>query len=384
MLHYVSMHEDSQVHRVALVHDFFITYGGAEKVFEALMKLPYTLSLHTSLITKPPEYSVQIQTSFMQKLPFLRRFLTFYKFLLPYAFSSLYFDPKTQVVFSDTASFAKFIIPPPGSIHISYIHTPPRFLWNLDSSIKARSSFILRFFFNLIAGTRQRIDDYLSSQRIHLLVANSLEVRDRIKKYYKRESVVIYPPVQVAEIINALQNYSIKKQNKFLFFNRIEKYKNIDILLKNWPGKYLLTVAGDGSMLEELKKLYADKKNITFIGFVPESNKIALMASHAALVYPNREDFGIIMVESLACGTPVIGLNSGGATEIIKNRVHGILLNEFTSENIQYAVNWILENKSNLETKKLQQHVLKFDKERFIREIKSTIDLAYTKYGTTI
>lgn len=384
MLHYVSMQEDSQVHDVALVHDFFIAYGGAEKVFEALMELPYSLSLHSSLMTKPPAYAAQIQTSFMQKLPFLKRFLTLYKFLLPYAFSSLHFDSKTQVVLSDTASFAKFIIPPPGSIHISYIHTPPRFLWNLDASIKARSSFILRFFFNLIAGTRQRIDDYFSSQRVHLLIANSQEVRQRIQKYYKRESIVIYPPVEVNEIINALENSPVQKQSKFLFFNRIEKYKNIDKLLANWPDKYELTVAGDGGMLEELKQQYSDKKNIIFIGFVPESNKIALMASHTALIYPNREDFGIIMVESLACGTPVIALNAGGATEIISNKEQGILLDEFTTENIEYAINWIIQNKKLLGTEKLQQHVLKFDKQRFVREIKSTIDLAYAKYGTTI
>jgi len=377
------MPDDTSVKKIALVHDFFIAYGGAEKVFEALRELPYDKKLHTSVITRPLSYTNEVKTSFMQTLPFLKRLLTIYKFLLPYAFSSLTFDKGTQVIVSDTASFAKFIIPPPHAIHLSYIHTPPRFLWNLDASIKARSNMLFRFFFNLFAGTSQRIQDYFHAQRVHVLVANSKEVQERIQKYYKRESIVIYPPVEIAQITNAVNAAPITKNNKFLFFNRIEKYKNIDKLLEVWPDNYELTVAGAGGLLDELKESYKHKDNITFTGYVPENSKISLLASHQALIYPNREDFGIIMVEALAAGTPVIALAEGGAREIVTHQETGLLLKEFTKETVENALNWILKNQNLLEKDKLQKHVLKFDKERFIQEMKSTIELAYKNYGPT-
>lgn len=359
---------------IALVHDFFIVEGGAEKVFYSLLELPYKKKLYTSISFKKDIKGFGITTSFIQKLPFLKKLLLFYKNLLPYAFESLIFNDNTNVIISDTASFAKFIIPPPGVKHISYIHTPPRFLWNLETTLKVRKNFLLRFFYNLILGTTQRIGDYLAARRVHELVANSEEVRTRIKKFYRRNATVINPPVEISNIIEGSKGI-IQKADNYLIFGRVEAYKGIEELLSIWPQNKRITIAGTGSLLPSLMDKYRSNKNITFTGtFVPESEKITTLASHKALFLLNKEDFGIVIAEAIAAGTPVIALASGGALEIIKHKVNGYLIPEISVPEIEKAIEWIESLKDNQATRsKLQETVIKFDNRVFLNNMRSLI-----------
>ncbi|WKZ29994.1 MAG: glycosyltransferase [Candidatus Dojkabacteria bacterium] len=358
---------------IALVHDFFIVNGGAEKVCAALLKLPYTTSLYASISYQPQFEGKDVRTTFMQKLPFLKEFLTIYKLLLPYAFESIHFPADTDIVISDTASFAKFIIVPPGATHISYIHTPPRFLWNLDASLKARQNFFARFIYNFFFGTSQRVADFLHAQRVHVLVANSKDVAARIKKFYRRDSIIIHPPVEVKQIIDATQN--VKKKDSFLFLSRLEAYKKVDELIESWPEETPLTIGGSGSQLEYLQSKYAHRKNVTFLGYVPESEKWRILAEHKALLLPNREDFGIIMAEALAAGTPAIALNKGGAPEIVVHEKNGYLIENVTTNQLQKAIDWVNQQEDNEKYRKtLRESVLQFDTEVFLTKMRDVIE----------
>src|SRR4029079_926586 len=137
----------------------FIAVGGAEKVVDAILDLPYDFDLYAAISYQDSFHNHKIHTTFMQKLPFLRSLLIFYKNLLPYAFEGIKFPEDTQLILSSTASFAKFVIPPAGVRHISYIHTPPRFLWGLETSLKVRQNIFLSFLYNLFLGNSQRVAD---------------------------------------------------------------------------------------------------------------------------------------------------------------------------------------------------------------------------------
>jgi glycosyltransferase involved in cell wall biosynthesis len=358
---------------IALLHDFFIVNGGAEKVCEALLKLPYNSELYASISYAPQFKGKAVHTTFMQKLPFLKQFLTFYKLFLPYAFESIHFPKETNIVISDTASFGKFIIVPPGAVHISYIHTPPRFLWNLDASLKARKSFLARFIYNFLFGTNQRIADYIHAQRVHVLIANSKDVAERIKKFYKRESIIIHPPVEVKSIIEATQN--VKRTDSFLFLSRLEAYKKVDELIDIWPQNIPLTIGGAGSQLEFLKRKYAHREYITFLGYVPEAEKWKVLASHKALLLPNREDFGIIMAEALAAGTPAVALDKGGAPEIVNHQKNGFLVDSITTEALMKAIDWVNSQEDNEKYRNsLRESVLQFDTEVFLTKMQGVIE----------
>jgi glycosyltransferase involved in cell wall biosynthesis len=359
---------------IALVHDFFIVEGGAEKVFYSLMQLPYRAALYTSISFKKDIKGQSVITSFMQKLPFLKKFLIFYKNLLPYAFESLTFPDNIKLIISDTASFAKFIVPPPGAKHISYIHTPPRFLWNLETTLKIRRNFFLRFIYNLLLGTTQRMSDYLAARRVHELVANSEEVQTRIKKFYRRDATIINPPVEISNIIEESKKIT-KKNDKYLIFGRVEAYKGIEELLDIWPANRNITIAGTGSLLPSLMNKYQSNKNITFTGtFVPESEKVATMSSHKAMFLLNKEDFGIVIAEVIAAGTPVIALAKGGALEIIKHKVNGYLVPEISAKEIEKAIEWVESLKNDEQTRlELQETVIKFDNRVFLDNMQSLI-----------
>ncbi len=363
---------------VSLVHDFFISWGGAESTFDAIVQafpnneifaaLDIPKTRHAPLDTK------KVTASFLNKLPFKNTYLVeIYKFLLPIAFTRMRFSDQTELVVSDTASFGKFIIAPPGVKHLSYIHTPPRFLWNLPPSKNVRQNTFLRFMWNLLFGTAFRVADYLHAQRVHGLIANSQEVAKRIRKYYRREPVaVINPPVYVRKFAESIEKKNIDVKEEFLAFGRIEPYKNFDKLVKAWPKGYKLTIAGKGSQAEEVKNLAKGNPNITFIDrYITDAEKPELFASYSAFLYPNVEDFGIMMVEALSVGTPVISFNEGGSKEIVKDRKNGYLVDKLTPEELTKALEWTLKVKRSSEQRKaFLTDMLKYDIENFIRNIR--------------
>lgn len=367
---------------VSLVHDFFIAWGGAEVVFDAFVQAFPNNTIYAAFdhpeTRHAPLDTVKVESTFLNKLPFSRTFLLeIYKFLLPLAFSQMRFPADTRIILSDTASFAKHIIPPPGKYHLSYIHTPPRFLWNMPPSKKVRANTFLRFMWNLLFGSAFRIGDYLHAQRVHGLIANSQEVATRIRKFYRREPLaIINPPIYVKKFAETISKNPPEQKKEFLAFGRIEPYKNFDKLVKVWPKGYKLTIAGTGSQAEEVKKLAQNNPDITFINrYIPDSEKPLLFASYSGFLYPNIEDFGIMMVEALSVGTPVITYNAGGGKEIVTHKKTGYLIDTLSQENLIPALDWANTFKRSTEQRQaFYNSVLEYDISSFIDKIRHVVD----------
>lgn len=369
--------------KVALVHDFFTVWGGAEGVCDALAQAfpnhTITAAIVHSEAVHAPLNKEQISSTFLQKLPLNRtKMINLYKFLLPLAFESMHFTPDTQLIISDTASFGKFIIPPVGVKHLSYIHTPPRFLWNMPPSMKVRANNFLRFCWNIVIGSTFRIADFLHARRVHGLIANSQEVAKRIRKFYRKEPLaIINPPIYVKKF--AKQVDDLYKANKisdkpsFLAFGRMETYKNFDKLIEIWPDEFQLTLAGRGSQVPTIKKLIAHKPNIQFIDrYISDEEKAILFASHQGFLYPNVEDFGMMMVEAIAVGTPVIAMREGGGSEIVKHEKTGYLLEKLSKEELLAALTWVNSfKKSDQQRKAFYADMLQYDIDNFIQKIRA-------------
>lgn len=322
-------------HSIALLHDWFITLGGAEKVIRELY-----LSLN-----KPPIYTLFAKKELLQKLniniedvkTFLRNSIfieKFYKAFFPvYPFLIEQIDLSNyDIVITSSHFVAKGFLSRSDQIHICYCHTPARYLWDLYFAYRKRLSPFAKVLFAFFAHYL-RIWDYYSSQRVDYFIANSKYVAKRIKKFYGRDAVVIYPPVDV-------DNFTVvtKKDDYFITASRLVKYKNIDLIIKAFSKlkERRLLVIGEGEEIKNLKKIAT--KNIEFLGFVNDK-ELAYYLSHAkAFIYASEEDFGILPVEAQACGTPVIAYGKGGVLESVIENKTGVFYYNLSPESLIEAI----------------------------------------------
>ncbi len=362
--------------RVALVHEYMVQYGGAERVLESLRELfpkaPIFTLLHDPKSTNGKFKDADIRTSFLQKIPFAKKYHRLFPVLMPFAieqFDLSYYD----LVISDSASFAKGIITLPKTKHICYCHTPMRFAWDDCQSYTKESDYpalikkFVPFVMNYV-----RIWDEVAAKRVDHFVANSNFVASRIKKYYQQESTVIYPPVDACKM--RAQTDNRKKQPRyFLAFARLLSYKNIEVAIDVFNQLGLpLKIVGVGPMMKKLKK--KANINIEFLGFIPDEKKAEIYANARAFIFPQEEDFGITAVEAMACGTPVIAYRGGGALETVIDGVSGMFFNEQTSQSLLKAVYKFIAEENTFDKTKIQECALPFDKEVFKKNIKSTIE----------
>lgn len=351
--------------KTALVHDYLTQFGGGERVLKALCELfpdapVYTL-IYDEKLTGRVFRDKEIHTSFLQKLPLSKRNHRLYPLLMPLAveqFDLSYFD----VVISSSASFAKGIVTKPHTLHISYCSTPTRFLW--DDSHRYIDEFkypwpikkLIPLFVSYL-----RIWDKEAALRVDKFIANSNFIKNRILKYYKRDSEVIYPPVDTHKY-KILENVG----DYFLMVGRMVAYKRFDLAIKvfnaiNKP----LKIVGDGPERKRLEKMAGS--NIEFLGLVSEYKMPEIYGRAKALVFPQEEDFGIVPLEAMAAGRPVIAYKGGGALEtVIENRT-GIFFDEQTEIDLVNAVGRFEFTKFDPDF--IRQHALKFDKEVFKRRI---------------
>jgi glycosyltransferase involved in cell wall biosynthesis len=280
-----------------------------------------------------------------------------------------------DLVISDTSSFAKGVITNEHTLHICYCHTPTRYLWSdthqYISELKYNKYFkkLISLVLNYI-----RIWDRLAADRVDTYVANSKFVVKRIKKYYKRDARVIYPPVEVNKykIADILSDY-------FLIGGRLSPYKRVDIVIEAFKELGLkLKIFGDGIDMKRLKEIVGDNPNIEFLGRVDEQAKIDLFSHCQAFLYPQEEDFGITAVEAMAAGRPVIAYRSGGATESVIENVTGVFFDEQTKESIIAGVNNF--TKQRFDPERIQEHAQQFSEANFKRNITQFIDEAYRKF----
>ncbi len=358
--------------KVAIVHDWLVNYGGAESVVESILKIYpdadiFTLVYDKRKIGKRFQNNIVV-TSSLQKLPFATKLYTKLLKFMPKAFESFDFSNYDLVICS-SSSCAKGVITPPDVPHIAYVHTPMRYAWDLFFDYRKRSGRLTRFFMDKWMH-EIREWDYISSQRIDTLIANSKYIARRIEKFWKRDSEVIYPPVHL-EKFTPVKNPSL---DYYVAFSRLVPYKRIDIALDACKalGKNLVVI-GSGSEEKSLKKRAAGAKNITFTGRISDEKLCAYLQNCKALIFCAEEDFGIVPLEAQACGRPVIAYGKGGACETVKDGKTGVFFSEQTASSAQEALERFeaLDKKGTFKSEKIAQHAAAFSEERFIREFKA-------------
>lgn len=354
--------------RLALVHDYLSQDGGAERVLKTLHEIwpeaPIFVLFHDKEKINYFEQS-KIYESFIAKLPFAKSHYQWYLPLMPLAVEKYYLQ-NFDVVLSSTSAFAKGVIVPPETIHISYCHTPPRYIWADSHHYVADLKYgwsVKKILPGIIH--KLRIWDKMSADRVDYFIANSKTVRHRINKYYRRESDIIYPPINT-------EKFSISPEigNYFLAGGRLVPYKRLDIAVKTfnrlgWP----LKIYGIGPEMERLKKMA--KTNIEFLGKINEDEKIALLSKARAFIHPQMEDFGITPVEAMASGRPVIAYAMGGAVETVVANETGLF---FRKQNWESLLDTLL-NFDHLawDSAKIKEHAEKFNANIFKQQIEKYV-----------
>jgi len=364
--------------RVALIHDHLAQDGGAEKVLKVLAEMFPEAPIYTLLYEKKnaDKYfkNRHIETSIIQKLPGGIKHYQWYMPFMPMAVE--FFDlRKYDLVISDSSSFAKGVITSSHTLHINYCHTPTRYLWSdthqYINELKYNKYFkkIISLVLNYI-----RMWDKLAADRVDKYIANSHFVAERIKKYYKSESTVIYPPAEIEKFY-----ISGEPEDYFLIGGRLAPYKRVDIVAEAFRDSgRKLKIFGDGVDLARLKEIAAGSKNIEFLGRVDDKAKAELYSHCQAFLNPQEEDFGITVIEAMASGRPVIAFRKGGATETVIEGKTGVFFDKQTPVAIIKAVEDF--GVGSWQPAEIRRQAERFSVERFKKEMKGFVEEEYEKF----
>lgn len=361
---------------IALVHDHLIQLGGAERVLKIFHELFPRAPIFTLLYDRKKLKGffdhATIITSFLQKVPYSTHAYQWLLPLMPHA-TERYDLSSYDIVLSSCSAFAKGTVTKSTTLHICYCHTPTRYLWS-DTHAYLREMQRARFIKPFIPFflTSIRSWDQLSAGRVDRFIANSKTVQERIKKYYKRESDVIYPPVEIEKF-----SLPVGAGEYFLGGGRLVAYKRIDLLVQafNKLGTQL-KIFGEGPELPRLKK-YA-KKNIEFLGNVSDEDRAHLYQHCIAYIHPQEEDFGITAIEAMASGRPVIALAAGGALETV---VDGVTGEFFYDQDYAAIITTILQFKpERFDPRTIRTYAERFGVKRFRHEIEQTITHSWNEW----
>lgn len=348
--------------RVALVYDRVNKWGGAERVLLALHELFPDAPLFTTVYDKKnaPWASVfNVKTSFLQSIPFAKTNHELFPFLSAIAFEQFNFDT-FDVVISVTSAEAKGIITKPGTTHICYCLTPTRYLWSHYADY-FRPSLFKAITAPLVSLMREW--DLVASTRPDRYIAISSAVAQRIKKYYRREAEVIYPPVEVSSMSS---KYQLLNTKYFLIVSRLVAYKKIDVAVQAFNELQLpLIIIGTGKEERRLKQMA--RGNITFISGLTDEELSCYYKKSEAFIMPQEEDFGLSAVEAQSFGIPVIAYKRGGALDTVVPGKTGVFFQRQTTESLKDAI--IEFRKKRFSPKDCKEHAEKFGKERFKREL---------------
>ena len=390
--------KNSQDLKVALVHDFLTQYGGGERVLEVLSEMFPEALIYTLLYDKEKMRgkfkNKKIHTSFLQKFP--RALRKRYKWLLPFfPVAPETFDLRDfDLILSSSGAWSKGIITRLNTIHICYLHSPMRFVWDNNEQYleQQKKSFLTNFFVRKIL-SYIRVWDKVAADRPDYLISNSKYTRERVKKYYGRESEVIYPPVEIKsqipnpniQINTNDQNSNIKTGNSsdtkyqmpdtkyFLVVSRLSPYKKIDAVVEAFNQlKLPLVIVGEGAERRNLEK--NAKSNIKFLGWQSDSKLPEIYRNARAFIFAGVDDFGIAPVEAMSQGLPVIAVRQGGIEEIMIESKTGEFFDEEKPESIITGVKKFMENEGKYDREAIVSRAKEFSKERFIKELGEYID----------
>ncbi len=355
--------------RVALIHYWLTKMRGGERVLEAFARMFPDADIYTHVYDRSQTSDLlaqhQVQTTFISKFPFAK---TQYQKLLPFMPRALEELDLSQydLVISSESGPAKGVIPNPNAFHLCYCHSPMRYIWDLYPQYHSSAGRLSKLAFPGIAH-RLRTWDVTSAARVDQFVANSNFVARRIEKYYRRPSEVIHPPINVSEFA---PDPSWPLEDFYLVAGELVRYKRFDIVVDAFTrlGKPLV-VMGDGEDLEFLKKRAGP--NVRFVGRVPFGELKRLFATCKALVFAGEEDFGMIPVEVMASGRPVIAFAQGGSLDTVKPGVTGVLVKEQSVDAFCDAVEQF--DPQSLSSDAIIEHASSFSTEVFEAKIRTLL-----------
>jgi glycosyltransferase involved in cell wall biosynthesis len=367
--------------KIALVHDYLVQNGGAERVLKCLNEIWPDAPIYTILYDKDkcPEFrEKKVKTSFLQKIPGAKKRHRLFPFLMMNAIEQFNFE-EYDVVLSDSSSFAKNIITSPKILHLCYCHTPMRYAWDDCQYYTQEFGFpkwlkkIVPFLMNYI-----RIWDYNSTNGVDFFIANSKFVQGRIKKYYQRNSIVVNPPVQVEKFYLTSED---QRGDYFLMTGRMMKYKKMDLVIEVFNDLgWSLKIIGQGVEYKNLKKLA--KSNIEFLGRVSEEKLRETYSKARAFIFPQEEDFGIVAIEALASGRPIIAYKAGDIVEHVEENKTGIFFEKQTVSSLKKAL--LDFNKLKFDSEYIRKSVLTFSENNFKVKMKKEIFKQYKFFKKNI
>lgn len=383
--------------KIAIVYDWMDSWGGVERILLTLNKMYPEADWYTSYIdpkkaewtqnitrsftfTQANSYKNKITTSFIQSTPsFIKKSRILSLVFYPFAFESFDFREYDKVI-SVTSSFAKGIITHPNTKHICILLTPTRWLWGMtnmylqsqNSNVKTQDYISkLQVFISKHLINSLREWDYVAAQRPDKIIAISKIVSDRCKKYYKRESEVIYPPFDIGHWKSMKRKtYNAKRlffNEYYLIVSRLEPYKKVDLAVEtfNKMQDKKLIIVGKGTQKSKLNAIAS--KNIRFIQDITDQELADLYSNATALIMPQEEDFGYVALEAQFFGCPVIAYDRGGSKETVITGKTGLLFAKQTSKSLGNAVAEFEHKKYNLED--IKAHLNKFLKKVFVNKV---------------
>lgn len=369
--------------RVAIVHDWLYTIGGAERVLHEMIKCYPNADVFCLFDFLKPEDRAKIdlgetKTSFLQKLPFVKRAHRLFLPLMPLAIEQLDLS-SYDLIISSSYAVAKGIITGPDQVHVSYVHSPIRYAWDLQNTYLERNanpitSLLARPLLHWL-----RVWDVRSAHGSELMIANSHFVARRIRKVYGRQAKVLYPPVLLSK-----KEVTPPKGKHFLAASRLVAYKNIEAIVRAFAElpDHTLVVAGEGPEGERIRKIAGP--NVTFAGFVSDGALRDLMATARAFIFAAEEDFGIISVEAQSEGTPVLALGRGGSCETVVDGKTGLFFDTPDPHDIAETVRRFVEREAEFSPENCRAQAALFSADRFRRDLVAYVDETISAYKSSV
>ena len=363
--------EDKKL-KVAIIHYWLVGMRGGEKVLETLLEMYPQADIFTHVYDETAVSDIikekRIFTSRINKLPNAKKNYQSYMPFMPKALIDFNLQEYDLVISSESGP-AKGVVPNPNAFHLCYCHTPMRYIWDMYHDYLKGAKKITRFFMKRLTPSLRDWDS-VSSNMVDSFAANSSYVAKRIRRYYNRESNIVYPPVDINKFKSVIRN----PRDYYLFFGQLTGYKRADIAIDACvkSGRKLV-VAGAGLKKNDIKK-FKNNSLITFKGVVSDEEIKELFAGAKALLFPGIEDFGIIPVEAQATGCPVVAYRDGGALETVKDEVTGMFFDEQTPDSLITALDYFEKNLKFHDRNVFNDHVQQFSKEAFKERIETIIN----------
>ena len=377
--------ESAKLPRVAIVHEWFENWSGSEAVVEQIVKCYPEAEIFSTVnfLSEKDKKRLSgkiIRTSFIQNLPFARRLFRYYLGLMPLAVEQ--FDLSGfDIVISSHHAVAKGVITGPDQLHISYVHSPMRYAWDLQATYlrqsglnKGLKGIYIRWLFH-----RLRNWDVRAAAGVDTFIANSNYIARRIRKTWRRDAFVLPPPVDLERF-----SPSMNKEDYYIVVSRLVPYKRVDLVVdafRQMP-KRKLVVVGSGPDEELIREKAVGAMNVSFRGYVSDNELQALLSKAKAFVYAGEEDFGISLVEAQASGVPVLAYGRGGACDIVRHGETGLLFANQTAECIIKTVNQFERDGSNMPSERCHENAMTFSNKNFCVRFRMLVEDQWNKFMT--